>query len=172
MRIVCLLMVTLALAGCATVPTGPSVLVLPGTGKPFEQFQVDDASCRQWAQSQVGPPGAALSQNTAAAGALGTLFGAALGAAIGAAAGSPGIGAAVGAGSGLVFGSASGANADYAAGWSAQQRYDAAYLQCMYAKGDQVPATVSAVQHYRTAPLIPPPPPGYGAGPPPESRPG
>lgn len=29
----------LLLAGCATVPSGPSVLVLPGSGKTFEQFQ-------------------------------------------------------------------------------------------------------------------------------------
>jgi hypothetical protein len=40
--------------GCATIPTGPSVIVLPGSGKPFDQFQVDDAACRQWASQQVG----------------------------------------------------------------------------------------------------------------------
>ena len=34
------------LSGCATMPTGPSVLVLPGTGKPFEQFQEDNAECQ------------------------------------------------------------------------------------------------------------------------------
>src|SRR5438105_9494113 len=39
----------LLLAACATVPMGPSVMVLPGTGKNFEQFQADDAVCRQWA---------------------------------------------------------------------------------------------------------------------------
>ena len=37
------------LSGCATVPQGPSVMVLPGSSKSFEQFQVDDAACRQWA---------------------------------------------------------------------------------------------------------------------------
>src|SRR5439155_608408 len=39
----------LLLGACATVPTGPSMMVLPGTGKPFDQFQADDAACRQWA---------------------------------------------------------------------------------------------------------------------------
>src|SRR6266700_7230198 len=42
------------LTACATVPTGPSVLVLPGTAKNFEQFQTDDAVCRQWALQQTG----------------------------------------------------------------------------------------------------------------------
>jgi hypothetical protein len=152
---------SLVLVGCATLPTGPSVMVLPAPGKPFEQFQGDDAACRQWAESQVGPPGAPVNQNAVAGGAIGTLLGAGLGAAIGAAAGAPGIGAGIGAGSGLLFGTASGANADQAAGWSAQQRYDAAYQQCMYAKGNQIPGHVQRVR-YRTMPP-PPPPQGYGA---------
>ncbi len=42
-----------AASGCATVPSGPSVLVLPGPGKTFEQFQADDAFCRQWAGQQA-----------------------------------------------------------------------------------------------------------------------
>jgi hypothetical protein len=42
-----------SLAGCATIPTGPSVLVLPGPGKTLEQFQADDTFCRQWAAQQA-----------------------------------------------------------------------------------------------------------------------
>ena len=38
-----LLILVPLLGACATVPTGPSVMVLPGSGKSFEQFQVDDA---------------------------------------------------------------------------------------------------------------------------------
>jgi hypothetical protein len=34
-------------AGCATRPTAPSVMVLPGTGKPIDQFWSDEATCRQ-----------------------------------------------------------------------------------------------------------------------------
>ena len=44
----------LLMVACATVPTGPSVMVLPGSGKNFEQFQTDDAVCRQWAAQQTG----------------------------------------------------------------------------------------------------------------------
>ena len=43
----------LAFGGCATVPTGPSVMVLPAQGKPFEAFQADDSVCRQWAAQYV-----------------------------------------------------------------------------------------------------------------------
>jgi len=56
-----LLLVSLTLGACATVPTGPSVMVLPGTGKPFEQFRGDETVCRQFALQQVG--GATAQQN-------------------------------------------------------------------------------------------------------------
>ena len=45
---------TLGLAACTTLPTGPSVLVLPGSTKTFEQFRIDDAECRQFAHLSVG----------------------------------------------------------------------------------------------------------------------
>ena len=89
------------LSGCATVPTGPSVMVLPGTGKTFEQFQTDDAVCRQFASQSVGTsPGKAATESTVGGAAVGTVVGAAVGALIGAASGSPATGAAVGAGFG------------------------------------------------------------------------
>jgi uncharacterized protein YceK len=47
-------MMFVMLNGCATVPTGPRVMVLPGPGKPFDQFQAEDATCRQWARQQIG----------------------------------------------------------------------------------------------------------------------
>ena len=43
----------LLLGACATAPTGPGVMVLPGAGKSFEQFQADDAACRSWASQQA-----------------------------------------------------------------------------------------------------------------------
>src|SRR2546427_766729 len=80
------LVFTLSLGACATVPLGPSVMVLPGTGKSFDQFQADDAVCRQWASVQAGTtPQQAAGSSTAKSGGLGTLLGAGLGAAIGAA---------------------------------------------------------------------------------------
>ncbi|HEY7039434.1 MAG TPA: hypothetical protein VID28_11295 [Methylomirabilota bacterium] len=78
--------VTVLCAGCATAPAGPSVMVLPGAGKPFEQFQADVKVCREWAASQV-----------------------------------------------------SGAFVEVPA-FEVQRRYDNAYMQCMYAKGHQVPS--------------------------------
>ncbi len=152
--IMLLLIITL-LSACAVMPTGPSVMVLPGVGKPFDQFQVDDMVCRQFAQTQTGiPPGEAGQQSTINTAALGTLLGAGAGAAIGAAAGDAGVGAAIGAGSGLLFGTASGAEAGAGTARSLQSRYDVSYMQCMYAKGHHVPGT-------RTAPQssdVPPPP--------------
>jgi Glycine-zipper domain len=141
------------LSACAAVPPGPSVMVLPGVGKPFDQFQVDDTLCRHYAQTQTGIPlGEAGTQSTINTAALGTSLGAGAGAILGAAAGDAGVGAAIGAGSGLLVGTAGGAEAGASASRSLQWRYDASYMQCMYAKGHQLPGT--------------PPPPGTGAAPP------
>ncbi len=150
---------------CVTVPTGPSVMVLPGTGKNFEQFQFDDATCRQWASQQTGTTTSEASTSSTVAGAgIGTLLGAAAGAAIGAAAGSPGTGAAVGAGVGLLGGTAVGANNANASYRTVQRRYDASYMQCMYAKGHQIPVARGSQPAYSAPattprPASPPPPP-------------
>jgi hypothetical protein len=106
---VMLLVLLPLLSACAVMPTGPSVMVLPGEGKSFDHFQADDTGCRQYAQTQIGvPPGEA--------------------------------------------------------GRSLQRRYDVSYMQCMYAKGHQLPGP-------RTAPQsgdMPPPP---GMPPPPSAGP-
>jgi outer membrane lipoprotein SlyB len=140
-------------------------MALPGDGKSFEQFQADDAVCRQWAGRQTGlPPQEVANQNAATGVVAGTAIGAALGAAIGAASGNAGVGAAIGAASGLLVGTSAGAEAGRASGWGAQRRYDIAYQQCMYAKGNQIPG----VERYRRVRRIapPPPPPGYNSVPP------
>jgi hypothetical protein len=108
------------LSACASAPTyGPSMMVLPGTGKTFDHFRLDEQDCRAHAQSQITKSGA--EQDSA---------------------GSP------------------------------QQRYDRAFLQCMYAKGHKVPLT-GRVSDYidstqSTARNSPPPPP---AGKPPAEAP-
>lgn len=166
----------LLLAGCVTVPTGPSVMVLPGSGKAFEQFQAEDLLCRQWAFQQTGiAPGDAAAQSGVGSAVVGTVLGAGLGAALGAAAGNPALGAAAGAGAGLFSGSAIGANAAYASASAVQYRYDVAYQQCMYAKGNQIPGIVQSARPTRSVyappppprPSYPPPPPGYSPPPPP-----
>ncbi|HEV8584101.1 MAG TPA: glycine zipper family protein [Methylomirabilota bacterium] len=150
----------LLLVGCATIPTGPSVMVLPGTGKPFDQFQIDDAACRQWALQSVGVTTQKASSDSLATGAVvGTAIGAAAGAAIGAAAGSPGIGAAAGAGAGLLGGTAVGGGYADRSVQSVQRRYDIAYMQCMYAKGNQIPVSRGAVPYNSMRNQSPPPPP-------------
>ena len=150
----------LSLTACATVPAGPSVMVLPGAAKSFEQFQADDAVCRQWAAQGIGgSPGDTARQSAVSGAAIGTALGAAAGAAIGAAAGNPGVGAAVGAGTGLLGGSAVGASAGHGYAFEAQRRYDMAYQQCMYAKGNQVPAAVRRASGRSNYVMPPPPPP-------------
>lgn len=152
-----------ALSGCATLPTGPSVMVLPPQGKPFAQFQTEDAQCRQWARQSIGmSPQEAANQNTLTGAAVGTAIGAGLGAAIGAASGHAGTGAAIGAGSGLLIGTASGADSGRVYGWEAQRRYDIAYQQCMYAQGNIIPSTMYSAPARRVRRAYPPPPPpGY-----------
>jgi len=45
----------LLLAGCATPPpSGPGILVLPGSSKNFDQFRFDDQECRSFASAQIG----------------------------------------------------------------------------------------------------------------------
>jgi outer membrane lipoprotein SlyB len=153
------------LTACATVPSGPSVMVLPGSGKNFDQFQTDNAVCRQFAEQQIGTTtGQASTESTV--GGAGTLVGAALGAAVGAASGNPATGAAIGAGAGLVGGTAVGASAGQRAGISVQRRYDTAYMQCMYTKGNQIPVA-RGYQSPRVQPPPPPRPPAPPAPPPP-----
>lgn len=156
----------LALAGCVAMPVGPTVMALPGSGKSFNQFQVDDAVCRQWAGQRIGvPPQVVANQNTATGAVAGTAIGAGLGAALGAVSGNAGAGAAVGAVGGLLVGSSAGASSGQAYGWDAQRRYDIAYQQCMYAKGNQIPGVESRYRRsYRS--VTPPPPPGYDSVPP------
>lgn len=166
-------------AGCVHIPPGPNVMVMPGTGKSFEAFEYDDAACRNYAASRVDPGTRRAANDTALAGAtVGTVVGAATGAAIGAAAGDPATGAAVGAGVGLLGGTAVGASDAEYARWTVQQRYDAAYSQCMYAKGNRVPVPRGshAAAAYTTPPPppsrtrrnVPPPPPGRPPLPPPD----
>ena len=162
----------LLLSACVSVPTGPSVMVLPGSGRSFDQFRYDDAECRQFAHGQIG--GATAGQNASTAGVNSAVVGTAVGAVAGLAIGGR-QGAAVGAGTGLLFGSASGSGAAQTSAYGTQRQYDNAYVQCMYAKGHSVPvagnitrqqmspATPPTSGTYPTPPRgnPPPPPPGY-----------
>ncbi len=159
------LFTVVVLSGCATMPTGPTVTVMPSPGKPFEVFMADDGVCREWAQHQIGgtSPSQNADENLATGAAVGTVVGAGLGALVGAATGNAGAGAAIGAGAGLLGGTSIGANEGAVSGYQLQRRYDIAYRQCMYAKGNQIPGVVR-----RPAQAYPPPPPSNYYPPPPE----
>ncbi|HTH59986.1 MAG TPA: hypothetical protein VL689_07490 [Paraburkholderia sp.] len=151
------------LGACTVMPPGPTVTALPGSGKTFDQFRADDASCRQYASQQVSgvSPGQAAAGSELGSAALGTALGAAAGAALGG-----GHGAAVGAGAGLIGGSVLGLGAAQGSGYSVQQRYDAAYMQCMYAAGHRVPTQGGVPPQQGYYYRYQAPPPGYAAPPP------
>jgi hypothetical protein len=160
----------LLLAGCTTIPTGPSVMVLPGAGASFGQFNYDDGACREWSAQRIGTTGAdAAAESTVTGAAIGTAVGAATGAAIGAAAGDPATGAAVGSGVGLLGGTAAGAERGAYSEWELQRRYDIAYMQCMYARGHRIPVPRGFQEERRSAndSYVPPPPRGRPPAPPP-----
>lgn len=165
------LAVLLGLAACATVPTGPDVMALPGTGRSFGEFRTDDASCRDYAFQQIGGKARQQAANDQALSnaAVGTAVGAVAGAAIGGRGG-----AGVGAGMGLIVGSASGADASLGSVHGSQRRYDIAYVQCMYGRGHRVPVSGNYTPSPPLSPVAPPPagtpPPPAGTPPPPPAR--
>lgn len=163
------------LASCASLPSGPSVMALPGTGKTFDQFREDDSYCKQYANEQVSgtTPNRASIRSGLGTAAIGTGLGAAAGAAFGG-----GSGAAIGAGSGLLLGGLMGSGTARASGTIGQQRYDMAYTQCMYGQGHRVPVSGQVMDNSRNQPpgsspqlspdvSAPPPPPAGNPPPPP-----
>jgi hypothetical protein len=154
--------VTLVLAGCATAPLAPRVAVMPAPGKPFEVFAGEERTCRLYAEQSVGGQVEMADNAAVGSAAVGTVIGAVAGAAIGGRQG-----AAVGAGTGLIFGSAAGAGRTGYSERDIQRRYDIAYQQCMYAKGNQLPGYQYAQPARATSYALPPPPPSASMPPPP-----
>jgi len=164
------LLPALALGACAVAPpSGPTVVAMPGQGKSFPQFQQDDDTCRNYAQSKTADAAqvSANAQNNGNATAVaGTLIGAAAGAALGSLGGNVGAGAAVGAGAGLLGGAAVAGNNTQEAADSLQGRYDVAYAQCMVGNGETIQQPPAPVVYAAPPPAYYGPPPGY-YGPPP-----
>ncbi len=173
-RLLALLVASL-LTACASIPSGPSVMALPGSGKNFDQFRHDDYQCKQFAYEQVGgvTPNQASLTSGATSAAIGAGLGAAAGALIGAGSGHAGSGAAIGAGSGLIAGGLIGTGNARVSGRMSQHRYDNSYVQCMYAQGHRVPVHGQVIENpvrssnsYQKINNIPPPPPGNPPPPP------
>lgn len=165
-----ILPVALLLSACVSVPSGPSVMTLPGTGKSFDQFRHDDYQCRQFAYEQLG--GVTPRQSTMSSGVESAAVGAGLGAAAGALIGG-GEGAAIGAGAGLLMGGLSGSDTSRASGYEGQRRYDISYIQCMYANGHRVPVTgqITGGSNNNYPKTSNPPPRGFTPPPPPSGNP-
>ncbi len=162
------------LAGCASTPSGPGVMVLPGSGKSFEHFRFDDHECRQYASLQVNgeSPNSASMDAGARSAAAGAVIGGLAGAALGGSGNSMAAGAALGGAGGALVGTGTGSQS----GRSLQYRYDTGYQQCMYAKGHKIPSAARYERpalrpssgHIQQRPAtIPPPPPGTPPPPPP-----
>lgn len=153
-------------SGCATPPLAPRVAVMPAPGKPFEVFVAEERACRHYAEDSVGVTSEDAATRTAVGtAAVATAIGAVAGAALGGR-----DGAAAGASMGLISGAAVGAGQGSMDSRDLQRRYDIAYQQCMYAKGNQLPGSVRA----QPTPPYPPPPapaPASGAMPPPPPAP-
>jgi uncharacterized protein YcfJ len=133
-KVVASIAALLLLSACTTVPPGPTVAVMPAHGKTFEAFQQDQWVCKDFARNEVAGSEQHANNMQVGTALVGTLLGAGLGAAIGG-----GQGAAIGAGAGALGGTAFGAGGSANAQASMQDRYDLAYSQCMYAKGNMVP---------------------------------
>ena len=142
------------LAGCAMQPVGPTVSVFPAPYKPFEVFQQDQYECGQYAGSQVAGMAEKANNRALGSAAIGTVLGLALGAATG-----DGHAASFGGVAGAAVGGTIGADQSERAGFSLQRRYDIAFAQCMYSRGNQVPG-------FQRSAAPPPPPPDGPGGPP------
>ena len=178
-KLLFLLVSTTTLSACTSFPTGPGMLVLPGTGKSFDQFRFDDVDCRQYASAQIG--GKTANDAAIDSGVKSAVIGTAVGAAAGALIGGRNS-AGVGAGSGLLMGSMVGTGTAESSGRVLQQRYDFGYQQCMFAKGHRIPIqggnsrqpvinnsiTVAPTNYLSSTPVSTPiPPPGNPPPPPP-----
>ena len=175
-----ILCTTLLVAACAETPMGPTVRALPPSGKPFDQFAQEQASCKAYADSQVQGQADRANSTGLVVGVGGTVLGAGLGAALGG-----GRGAAIGAGAGAIGGTAVGASTSGHEQRSIQTQYNDAYVQCMTAKGNVIdhpaprviytqpqttviytqpappPPTVIYTQPAPPPPVMYAPPPGY-----------
>jgi hypothetical protein len=139
---------------------GPLVQVMPSPHKPFPVFLADQQECKTFSQDQVDGQ-ASLANRGAAGGALLTTgIGGATGGLIGWTVGTPGTGAIVGASSVATGATASGIDVSRTANAGIQTQYDNAYVQCMYARGHQVPGVAPFEGGTSATPNPAPMPPG------------
>ncbi|RDK07919.1 glycine zipper family protein [Cupriavidus lacunae] len=61
-----LMSAALVVGACTAMPSGPSVMVLPGSNKTLDQFLGDEHNCRQFALGKVGGVNSHQASDTAA----------------------------------------------------------------------------------------------------------
>jgi hypothetical protein len=118
------------LGACASTPHAPSVSVLPGGGKSMEAFNADDVACRGVSAQRAldkGPPVDAMGLGTTPA--------------VVEKRSTDALRTDTETGTGSLFGGAPAQEADNS--FTAQQRFDTAYLKCMFSKGHQVPVNLN-----------------------------
>ncbi|MGI4795897.1 MAG: hypothetical protein ACRYG8_17890 [Janthinobacterium lividum] len=122
-------------AGCTEI--GPTVQVLPGAKKTFDEFASDQKACMAYTDAQVQPIANRSSEAQLGTLAIGTVLGAGLGAAVGG-----GRGAGIGAATGAIGGTAIGAGQASGSLDRIQILYDNDFAACMVANGNLLPAPV------------------------------
>lgn len=120
------LLVLALLAGCYTMPEGPTVTALQGDAKSANEFRTDNGDCRQYAYAQADEA------TSASAGHPGRGTRSAHGAAAGATADA----ALAGARTGSII---DGTDSAQFGGFGPQEVYNRAFVQCMYFRGNKVP---------------------------------
>lgn len=155
----------LVAAAPAHAVEGPSIAMAPAAGKPPDLFAAEADFCRSEADSRT----ATEPQESTIVGSavVGTVLGAAVGSVFSSRRHDR---TAAGAVSGLIVGTAAGANRSAVNEAHEQQRYDAAYEQCMLGKGNLSPRFAvrqAAVPAY----AAPPPPLARSSVPPPNTPP-
>ncbi|MGH6989282.1 MAG: hypothetical protein ACREFD_13170 [Stellaceae bacterium] len=145
----------IAFAQPAAAQFAPTVMFSPPPGGSYAQFRQDDAVCQNWANQQVAGAENQAAGQTFGGVVIGGLLGAGIGGAIGG-----GRGAAIGAGAGAITGGAAGAANAQQTQEYAQQRFDAAYQQCMGTRGYQPAGGGPPPSYQEPQPMGAPPPPG------------
>jgi hypothetical protein len=102
--------VTAALSGCAQAPGGPTVQAVPGPNKSLADFQQDNGYCRTFASSQISDAQNQANQQVVSSVVVGAFTG-----------------------------NAAPVPSPSETAVTLQQRYDAAFVQCMFAKGESIP---------------------------------
>lgn len=158
--------IALSVAMPAQAIDGPRVVMSPPAGKPPDLFAAEADFCRSEADSVTStePQGPTIVSSAV----VGTVLGAAVGSVFSSRRHDR---TAAGAVTGLIVGTASGANRSAINEANEQQRYDAAYEQCMLAKGNLSPRFACRQAAPATYAAAPPPPPMRSTAPPPNTPP-